>query len=1174
MSDDKEFRIPFDVSRRGRRPETEEKALIRRAIGRAIDRPAIGSNRRNRNRGFNIDLPTGGKPGSRRPTGTNRDIDGDGWVDEGTTNPRWVGLPDANNDGNQLSSGGRFDKLESITEPSTKLSSGEKPPRVPRKISYGPFIGNAESLADGVNSWDEFAERYRGRDVVWLDYETTGLVFDEFGADSSNGSPLQVGAVKVRDGKIVGKINIYMNPGMKMSEWEKWSRDNLKDMDGNPYTDEFFDDKPSIAETHRMLAEFAGPDAILGVQNAVFDKSVLDKALDESEIDWRPSGYIDTRDISAMTLPRWTPETDDGPVMLDDNGNVVLDKDGKKIPSSSLKSITEYLGVELGDKHHTADADAEAAAMVMEKILDNAAKKGWSTEALDRPRREAFLKKRKEKFDSQMAEFEEQKKDYLARVKLAEARSSDETLSSGKRPTITFGKPEPKEDTKPIRPTIYMGNVPVKYGSKHPVTGKPIRRNSSTWLQGLSSKQMSELLVPDSFDDFIESLIDDFINDADNAPPAFVQGVRAEFKKLSELPHVKADYSPESVKAIRNALETALESTPGMKWAFERFGAPSFMMWPEDSYSAYLDLLEKFGDAEGIRKMRNQKPGTIVVSGATSGNLSLVLLNKDVILRGVRPAGMAGRVEPVHSKTSSAISKNDPVIDSSIAGLMLHEYGHWIHMKAKLETERGTRAKSMTPYGAGHMSRPQVSRAAVIAEQYYDESFGKMLHSLNESGQPWDRTPNMPRTATLYAHRNGKEMIAEGIAAVLHPDKTFMERFINQRLRDDVLALLGVDGANIPWGDGTLSSGKTPTSQVGKFNFADDPSWASVDQVVKPEIIDSTIRDPKDPDAIPDVLQSTIEDWGDWDPCRDMRKFAYELSGASRSDGDPNIDRSYAEENPNARRMKASDEQRKEQAKLLMALLAERTSATAAYDRETLYRSVQLSPTDSAQFWEAMKVGNQVDMPLLAFADRRSMGTNEYLSKFGNDVLIELTDTPGSVPAGLFPPYYSDGDEDYLLQGLEEGIYYELESMDANPDSENSDYREMLEQLTDLIERYDQVRKKGNLEREKLREEIEELANELGFGREFTWSGNQMNEDSPGYYDALEDFSSYSENAPREHISGGRFEVIEIKDDPMGTYKKIVVIRQIGAFDPQKSGTIIRKRTLREAEEALKKRES
>jgi GNAT superfamily N-acetyltransferase len=94
MSSDNEFPIPFEESRRGLAANQEEKAAVGRLgqylASRGVNRPTIGEGRKKRRSG-NIELPTGGKPGQRNPTGSRRDVDGDGWADEGTTKPVWVG---------------------------------------------------------------------------------------------------------------------------------------------------------------------------------------------------------------------------------------------------------------------------------------------------------------------------------------------------------------------------------------------------------------------------------------------------------------------------------------------------------------------------------------------------------------------------------------------------------------------------------------------------------------------------------------------------------------------------------------------------------------------------------------------------------------------------------------------------------------------------------------------------------------------------------------------------------------------------------------------------------------------------------------------------------------------------------------------------------------------------
>jgi len=285
------------------------------------------------------------------------------------------------------------------------MKSPNSTPRYPRTPSYGPMLGRTNEIFDGVRDWNDFRERYNATDIVFIDYETTGLVFDEFGRASSNGSPVQIGAVRVRNGQVVDRMNTFINPGTKMSEWEQWSRDNLRGPDGNPLTDEFLGDKPSIADAHRMLAEFAGPDAIMGVQNAAFDKNVLDDALRDSGIDWTPSGWIDLKDMASMTLPRYSEDNPDGPFRFDK-------KKGKNVPSNGLADITKYLGVDLGDKHHTADADAEATAESMKKLIDGAIEKNWSSDVLSRNNRESYVGRQQDAFSKDIKTFESELAEY------------------------------------------------------------------------------------------------------------------------------------------------------------------------------------------------------------------------------------------------------------------------------------------------------------------------------------------------------------------------------------------------------------------------------------------------------------------------------------------------------------------------------------------------------------------------------------------------------------------------------------------------------------------------------------------------------------------------------------------------------------------------------------------
>jgi uncharacterized protein YjbI with pentapeptide repeats/DNA polymerase III epsilon subunit-like protein len=278
--------------------------------------------------------------------------------------------------------------------------------------------------------------------MVFLDYETTGLDFDEFGKATTNGNPTQIGLVRIKNGKEIGRLNLFMNPEQPLGEW---SLANLKDADGNPITNEWLATQMPMAEAHRQVAEFIGPDAIIGVQNATFDKRVLEDALEREGIDWRPSGYLDTRDISAMTLPVWSEESPEGPY--------ITDRDGNKKPSSSLAAITEYLDVELGEGHHNADADAFATSQVMQKIIDRAIENGWSTDVLDREKRDAKLKADNDKFNADAEKFELEKEAFVAERDSVDSASppSERSRETSEANTVVELSDIFKRPLRPIR---------------------------------------------------------------------------------------------------------------------------------------------------------------------------------------------------------------------------------------------------------------------------------------------------------------------------------------------------------------------------------------------------------------------------------------------------------------------------------------------------------------------------------------------------------------------------------------------------------------------------------------------------------------------------------------------------------------------------------------------------
>lgn len=651
-------------------------------------------------------------------------------------------------------------KLGSDTGRSEVLFSG-KAPQYPRPPAYGPLIGGAEEYFDGVKDWQEFAEKYRGRDVVWIDYETTGLVFDEFGKSSANGKPVQLGAVKVRDGKIVDRFNVFINPGEPLGEW---SRQYLRGPGGENLTDEWLSTQMSLSDAHRQFAEFAGAGAILGLQNAAFDKNVLEDELKENGIDWQPTGYIDTMDMSAMTLPKWTPENQDGPSMVG--------RDGERRASSSLKAITEYLDVELGDKHHTADADAEAAAMVMENLIARAIENGWTADAIKPDTRREFVEKRKKEFDEKVAKFEEDKKSYLDAL----ANESDgDKLSSGATKTKAR-----------------------KYGDSKPGGEERFIRNSSTWLKGLSSKQIAELVVPESHEQYIEMLLDDYFPARDGENPGFVDAFKNNLiESMKRSPWIKGDYSEESTEKIRELVESSLEASPSLKWAFENFGAPMFVMLTPEGASLYENQPALKAKREQIMQSRGLKSEPFVRGIQFTGK-DLISFNRKLIVDQMSN-DPDFETSPLIADANHVVRPGRANIDIAASSTLSHEYGHWLQKRALRENERTAKSVTGVKYGGEQVPSSRMPLVIRIAEMYENAEVDELIGKAHRDGMPLEATPSIPRTVTTYAHTNGREMIAEGFSAFFHPNPDVKNQAINKKLLDDVYRMLGLEPGEAPW---------------------------------------------------------------------------------------------------------------------------------------------------------------------------------------------------------------------------------------------------------------------------------------------------------------------------------------------------------------------------------------
>ena len=237
-------------------------------------------------------------------------------------------------------------------------------PVAPTKPQPAAFTGSIADELSGAQSWDEVRTILRGKTIVFFDYETTGFPDKKTGDKSSN-QPVQLGAVKVVDGQIVDRFNLFMNPEEPLGGW---SRDNLKGADGTPLTDEQLATAMDKGEAHQQFIDWAGQDVILAAHNAPFDMGVLNETLGKKGLEYTPSGgVIDTLKL-AQTV-----------IASKKSASHHVNKDQIKVGDPNgpdthrLGDLATHFGVELGDGWHTADADSEATSNVLNSLIDHAA---------------------------------------------------------------------------------------------------------------------------------------------------------------------------------------------------------------------------------------------------------------------------------------------------------------------------------------------------------------------------------------------------------------------------------------------------------------------------------------------------------------------------------------------------------------------------------------------------------------------------------------------------------------------------------------------------------------------------------------------------------------------------------------------------------------------------------
>ena len=202
------------------------------------------------------------------------------------------------------------------------LNEGEEP----FKVIYGTELTLIDDNIDIVlrpNKKNLLDQTY-----VVFDFETTG--FNAGGADSI----IEIGAVKIKNGKIIDIFDELINPGVKLPK---------KIVELTNITDDMLKDKDNEENAIKRFMEFY-KDLPMVAHNAKFDVSFLEMALTKYNLGDFKNPVIDTLELSRT---------------LDTNYS-----------RHSLTALVKRYEVEWEeDAHHRADYDAKGTALVFHKML-------------------------------------------------------------------------------------------------------------------------------------------------------------------------------------------------------------------------------------------------------------------------------------------------------------------------------------------------------------------------------------------------------------------------------------------------------------------------------------------------------------------------------------------------------------------------------------------------------------------------------------------------------------------------------------------------------------------------------------------------------------------------------------------------------------------------------------
>lgn len=327
----------------------------------------------------------------------------------------------------------------------------------PMERVYG-FEGEAKELIRGAKTWSDVREALRGKTIIAYDYETTGFV-------SEGGRSVQIGAVKIVDGEVVDRINIYMDPGIPHSQWSEFSRNNLRNADGEIITPDMVASWPSTQQAHQQFVDWIGDGEFytMGHNAFTFDDRLQEIELNSAGIEgFNPAGRLDTLSISRD--------------LIDTKAEDAISK------RHTLGALAEAFGIELGDKAHTADADSEATGKLLYALLDYAEDRDLPVDLIEPNKNEPRYQQMAEKYQEDKARYEELSRVYSAVQKSIDDRKRIQRESERMGVTPRPSTPQLVDETEDI---------------VNPEGMKPVRKSVDDIISGVDDGTISVSKVAD-----------------------------------------------------------------------------------------------------------------------------------------------------------------------------------------------------------------------------------------------------------------------------------------------------------------------------------------------------------------------------------------------------------------------------------------------------------------------------------------------------------------------------------------------------------------------------------------------------------------------------------------------------------------------------------------------------